>query len=56
MLDQDPKQGAIDLFPPTTVRHGSFHEIATTSLLVSGEAQGDFFELLASVLVLQACW
>ena len=30
--------------------------IAITSLLVSGEAQGDFSELLASVLLLQACW
>jgi hypothetical protein len=75
MLDQDPKQGAIDLFT-TTVNgrphmpdllpelppnrddsiHGSFHDIAITSLLVSEEAQGDFSELLASVLLLQARW
>jgi len=49
-------EGAIDLFPTTTVRHGSFHDIAITSLLVSEEAQGDFSELLASVLLLQARW
>jgi hypothetical protein len=47
-----------DLLPeqvlPTDSIHGSFHDIAITSL--SGEAQGDLSELLASVLLLQACW
>jgi hypothetical protein len=47
-----------DLLPeqvlPNDSIHGGFHDIAITSL--SGEAQGDSSELLASVLLLQACW